>query len=170
MHARGRLGLAVLILSLTAASGGAGYSAEPAKFESVEPSPDAARVIAVIHDFRRWPTFAENSKPARSKAHGGVYVVAHHNAVVQKAIRERTLPLPDGSVIVKENRATTDGPAIALSTMSKQGGAWYYLQSTPEGRVVLEKGKPLAGTPAACAGCHSQQASNDFLYTHDFSR
>jgi len=36
---------------------------------------------------------------------------------------------------------------------------------------MVDKGKPLEGTDVKmCTGCHVQQQSNGFCYTHDFTK
>jgi len=101
-----------------------------------------------------------------------MFVVTFHNDIVTQAITEKTLPLPDGAIIVKQNLAkATDTQPMAVTVMSKQSGAWYWLEATPDGRAILDSmGTPLEGTDVAmCINCHGVHASNDDVITHDFS-
>jgi hypothetical protein len=127
-------------------------------------------VLAKTQGYARWPTFPENPQPTFSKQHFKMWVLAHYNEVVARAIQNKTLPLPEGATIVKDNfeSANADKPTL-ISTMSKRGGRWYFVQSTPEGKVVVQDGKPQAGyNLAGCTSCHSQASENDQIYTHEF--
>ena len=137
---------------------------------AVAPTGEAKALLEKVKDYKSWPTFPDATAPKLSKGHGGLYVLAYHNDVVGQAVASHALPLPDGSIIVKENRPQADAAPAALSIMSKQGGGWYWLQATPDGKVVTAKGKPMAGAVKGCAGCHSQASDNDQVYTYKFAR
>jgi hypothetical protein len=97
-------------------------------------------------------------------------VLVFHNQVVSQAVARHTLPLPDGSLLVKENRLTPDGEVVLLTVMSKQHGRWYWLEVTPAGRAIQANGATVAGFGVkACAGCHEQNVDNDAVFTHPFT-
>jgi hypothetical protein len=130
-------------------------------------------LLTGISGYQSWPTFTENSTPKQSASHMNMFVVTFHNDVVTQAISAKTLPLPDGAIIVKQNLAkATDTQPMALTVMSKQSGVWYWLEATPDGRVILDAmGKPLEGTDVTmCIGCHGMHAGNDEVITHDFTQ
>jgi mono/diheme cytochrome c family protein len=63
---------------------------------------------------------------------------------------------------------------MAITVMSKQNGSWYWLEATPDGKVIvddmMDKGAPLEGKDVAmCVGCHTSAADNDMVFTHDFA-
>jgi hypothetical protein len=134
------------------------------------PSPETAALLAKIQSYPSWPKFPENLQPTFSKQHNRMWVVAHYNDVVSRAIQEKTLPLPEGSIIVKDNfDSGSSSKPTNVTTMSKQGGRWYWAETTPEGQVVVMDGKPLEGfNVPACANCHAQATGNDQVYTHEF--
>jgi len=64
-----------------------------------------------------------------------MYVVAHYDDVVGAAVTSKSLPLPDGAVIVKDNLAMpTDTTPMAVTVMAKRDGRWYWIKATPGGR------------------------------------
>lgn len=137
---------------------------------TVAPSPQAQEVLSKVSGYKSWSKFAENQTPKFSKGHDRMHVLAFHNDFVAQAIRNKTVPLPDGSLIVKENRPQPNAAPTALTIMSKQNGAWYWIKSTPDAkRVFTDKGEPLAGDLPMCTGCHAQ-AKTDDVFTHDFSK
>src|SRR5262245_10379990 len=73
--------------------------------KTAEASAETKRVLGLTTGYKSWSKFAENQTPKPSVAHEGMFVVAYHNQVVAQALASKTLPLPDGSVIVKENMA-----------------------------------------------------------------
>jgi hypothetical protein len=138
---------------------------------TVEPPAEARTVLRQTSGYQSWPRFADNRSPKRSEGHDNMFVLAFHNDVVGRAIEDGTTSLPDGSVIVKENRPSAQAPAMNLTVMAKRGGQWYWIKATPDARrVFTENGDPVAGRDlAACAGCHAQ-APADSVFTHDLSR
>lgn len=144
-------------------------AAPTAELQTATPSPTSRDVLEQTANYRQWPNFAENTTIERSAMHREMYVLAFHNDVVTRALESRTLPLPDGAVIVKENYAhKSDAQPKVLTIMAKESGRWYWLEATPEGRVVLEKDRPQEGFDLeGCRSCHSH-AENDFVFTHQF--
>jgi len=120
--------------------------------------------------------FADNAVPKQSASHMKMWVVTYHNDIVKTAMANKTLPLPDGAIIVKENMAKETDTTGMPTVMAKQGGKWYWIEATPDGKVVvdtmMDKGKPLESyDPNMCTGCHVQQKDkNDWVFVHDFSK
>ena len=134
-------------------------------------SADSQALIAKASSYATWPRFTENSEPKASKAHMNMYVVTYHNDVVTAAIAAHTLPLPDGAVIVKQNKMKPDAPPQSLTIMSKQGGKWYWLDAMPDGKVVTINDMPQEGFGAPmCTKCHDDAANNDYVFTHSFAK
>jgi hypothetical protein len=143
--------------------------------EAVEPSRTALRVMDDVEDYEDWGTFVENPELRRSTGHapGGkrAFVITFRNDVVAAAEVEATLPLPDGSMIVKENYASeADEAPTLLTVMTKQQGDWFWMQMTRAGQVSVDaRGEPLEGHDVDfCLGCHADVEDNDFVYLHDF--
>jgi hypothetical protein len=72
--------------------------------------------------------------------------------------------LVSDSILVKENRPQPESSPVSLTTMAKVNGSWFWLKSTPDGRVFTTRGKPVAGAVGACLGCHFE-APIDFVYS-----
>ncbi len=141
------------------------------KMGMAAPSADSQAVLGKTKDYASWPTFAENPSPKFSKAHMNMWVVTFHNDIVTTAISAHTLPLPDGALIVKQNKMKADAPPQSLTMMSKQGGKWYWIQATPDGQVVTMDGMAQEGYGAPmCVKCHDDASNNDFVFTHSFAK
>jgi hypothetical protein len=80
------------------------------------------------------------------------------------------LPLPDGSVLVKEAyMGADDADPMALTIMSKRSGSWYWAQVTPDGMLMLMEGMPLEGRNVEmCVSCHTAAASDNDLVASAF--
>ncbi len=150
---------------------------EPAPEGTVPPSEDTRSVLDSIEGYGEWSTFSENSELMESSGHapGGnaLFVLTYRNSVVEQAEKDGTLPLPDGSLLVKENYPSADAESpAALTIMAKREGEWYWAQTTPEGRVLSDpEGNPVEGTDVAmCKNCHMMVEDNDFVFLHDFSQ
>jgi hypothetical protein len=178
------LRISILLVSTLVACGGAATDtttkpmpggdnmAMSMKMGMAMPTADSQAVFAKSKDYATWPKFAENAEPKASKAHMGMFVVTYHNDVITAAIGAHTLPLPDGAIIVKENKMKADEPVHALTIMSKQGGKWYWLETSPDGsHVITMNDMPQEGYDAQmCAKCHDDASNNDYVFTHRFAK
>jgi hypothetical protein len=155
-------------------SGGGGGTGGGMQMQTAEPSAESKALWTKIQGYSSWAKFSENQTPVASKSHMDMYVVTHHNDIVADAITNNTLPLPDGSILVKDNFPSADATMpMAVTVMSKEGGEWYWLEATPDGKVVIDsmmdKGKPLEGKGVMmCVGCHDGAKDNDQVFTHKF--
>lgn len=139
-------------------------------------SAETKAILDKIKDYHSWDKFAENNTPKMSKMHMNMWVVTYHNSVVKDAIANKTLPLPDGAIIVKDNMMSATDMMPMPTVMAKQNGKWYWIEASHDGKVVvdemMDKGKPLEGYDVKmCTGCHApQKDKNDWLFTHDFTK
>lgn len=135
-----------------------------------DPAPDTKAVLDSVKDYTSWPKFAENQQPAKSEGHMGMHVLAFHNQVVGEAIKSKTLPLPDGALIVKQEMTAADAAPMSITVMSKQGGNWYWVKASPDGmKVMTMNGMAMEGRDVAmCKDCHGNESDNDFVFTHKF--
>ncbi|AKU92880.1 hypothetical protein [Vulgatibacter incomptus] len=139
------------------------------------PSPEAQQILDQIQGYRTWPTFRTVPEPTFSQAHGGRYLITYYNGVVEAAIEQDILPLPNGAIFVAENRTSPDlGEPPVLTIMSKAQGRWYWLQLADSQVLQDSRGRPIegygGGGTTACLECHSQNRRNDFVFGHNFSR
>lgn len=179
------VGAAVIAIAATTACSSSSSSGTPAQADSgagdastemktSTPSADTTALWSKSSGYKSWPKFMENATPKLSSSHMKSFVITFHNDVVTQAISNKTLPLPDGAILVKENYMRADDPMpMALTVMSKQGGKWYWVEEMPDGTAVIDDamGHPLEGYDVAmCVGCHATQSANDSVYTHNFSQ
>lgn len=125
-------------------------------------------ILDQIQGYARWPN-ERTATAVFSEGHGGRYLIAYFNGLVDRASRDGILPFPDGSQLVAENRRSLDENEPALLTvMSKQDGRWYWLELSNSSVVLDDQGRPIAGfgkgATAPCASCHAQQGDNDFVF------
>lgn len=151
-------------------TGGGGEGGAPTLFD---PSPETQAVWTEIQGYASWPKFAGHETIAPSASHGNMHVLTYHNDVVSMAITNKTLPLPDGALVVKENYTNPDDatPAV-LTIMAKRSGAWYWVRATPDGKVFPDPttNDPMEGSDVPkCVGCHMGAQANDMIFLHDFS-
>jgi hypothetical protein len=132
----------------------------------VAPTGETQEVLDEARAYRSWqrfPRYAE--RPVLSKGHGNTYVVAWYNEVAAAAAKAPGRDFPEGSLIVKENRAEPGASPASLSVMAKRAGSWYWVKAAPDGRVFTSNGKPVAGREVAgCAGCHTA-AEDDMVFS-----
>lgn len=174
--------MTVLALALAACGGGAAKPASPGgmtgggmggmemKMGMADPASATAPVLAAAKDYASWPTFPGKAAPSKSEGHMGMFVLAFHNQVVSDAIAAKTLPLPDGAVIVKREMPSADAAPMSVTIMSKQAGAWYYVKATPDLMKVMTMNDMAMEGPSVgmCKDCHGGAADNDFVLTHKF--
>lgn len=140
--------------------------------KTTDPSAETRALWSQMANYKSWTKFAENTTPKRSATHENMFVVTYHNQTVAQAITAKTLPLPDGSIIVKENMAQAADPSpMAITVMAKQGGGWYWIKAMPDGKVFLDDmSRPMEGKGVAmCTMCHKVE-QNDGVFTHDFTK
>ncbi len=103
------------------------------------------------------PGFYEGIAP-----HGAI-LRTFTNDIAYDAIQDKVNPLPEGSIIVKENY-TPERELAAITFMVRMdgynpdGGDWYWAKVQPDGTVEA------AGSPAGCIGCHGGKRDNGWLF------
>ncbi len=140
------------------------------KMGMADPSADTVPVLAAAKGYTSWSKFPEMPAPTKSEGHMGMFVLGFHNQIVGDAIAAKTLPLPDGAVIVKQEMTSADGAPMSVTIMSKQAGAWYYVKASPDlMKVMSMNGMAMEGTSVGmCKDCHDNGADNDYVLTHKF--
>jgi hypothetical protein len=134
------------------------------EMQMADPSPATRSVLQQAEGYADWPMFPEHrEQPERSRGHDDMWVVAHYNDVAAEVVGRTDVPFPDGSVLVKENRPQPDAPPMALTTMAKQDGEWYWVKHSPDGRVLVENGMAAEGQVDMCIGCHAA-APHDMVF------
>jgi hypothetical protein len=134
--------------------------------KTIAPTGETEEILQQARAYRSWQKFPRYAQaPVRSKGHGNAYVVAWYNEAAGPSVKAGGQSYPDGSIIVKENRPEPGAAPSALTVMAKRGGAWHWIKATPDWKVLIAGGKPIAGQDvAACAGCHTA-AEGDMVFS-----
>jgi hypothetical protein len=115
-------------------------------------------VLRAAAEYRSWPRFPEHrSGPIKSWSHDALWFVAHYNDAAADTMAGRSAQFAEWSIIVGENRATPDGPPVALTTMAKHPDGWRFIGHEPGGRVFV------TGHVDTCRGCH-ERAVRDMVF------
>jgi hypothetical protein len=135
--------------------------------KAVQPDEATRQMMQKLAGYESWAMFSSHAeKPAeQSEAHPGLWSVRYYNATARRALRREAWRFPAGSALVDEERPGPDAPPTELTAMIKQAsGDWYWIQYTPDGRVMTKKRAPLSGQVGGCILCHSQ-ARQDMVFT-----
>jgi hypothetical protein len=147
------------------------FLANAGQTTTVAPPPEARTLLQRARGYAAWPTVQARGEARPSSAHGNMHVLTHYNTLAGEALRAGTLPLPEGSIIVEEHRPGPRARPSKLAIMAKEEGRWYFLESTPEGQVLVAAGAPQAG-PAVptCTSCHGTPSGNDGVLASEWTR
>lgn len=94
----------------------------------------------------------------------GVLLTTYVTGNAYEAIEAKKRPLPDGSIIVKENY-TPDKTLAAITVMMKKSGYnpdagdWFWAKYAPGGKIMAE------GKIGGCIGCHASSSTGDYIMT-----
>jgi hypothetical protein len=165
--------LVTLALSSSAVAGcGADPKSSSSNAKTVEPTSETRAFMTAAADYETWENFPEQTAPKLSAGHGNMYVLAYYNQQVDASEQSGTLPLVDGSMIVKENfKAASDSQPESLTVMAKKNGRWYWYEQDLDAKILAPSGgEGLQGYDlSACAGCHETKEANDYVFTHVFA-
>lgn len=122
--------------------------------------PDPGVLWSEIAGYQEWDNFPDHQGIQPGKApHGPL----HEVFVNDVALDNLGVPLPAGSVIVKENY-TPEKKLAAVTVMVKvegynpEAGDWYWVKYAPDGTP------DKFGMPAGCINCHGANAANDWVW------
>jgi hypothetical protein len=131
------------------------------------PGADAAalwKYITQTSPYKKWGQFPDKMGVQSSKAVHGTNVQIWAN---QPVLTAKQVPLPDGSIIVKEGMGD-DKKANVVVVMYKikgfnpEAGDWFWAKYDLDGKVGA------AGKVAPCISCHGAKAANDYVAAHTF--
>ncbi len=128
-----------------------------------EPTGQAvADYITKVSPFETWGRMPGTTPFRAGKAPHGELQNVYVNDIAMQAINAGTLPMPDGSIIVKDN-FNKDKQRMAITIMYKragynpEGGDYFWLRLGPDMKPMVE------GKLAACERCHIPAKSTDYL-------
>lgn len=136
-------------------------------------APVAPNGIALITGYRSWEAIAPSYR--EDKNHIRIIL---GNAIAIKAMKEKTRPFPDGSIMAKVAWNTTKHPKFPVATIPdtfsqvefmikdstkyKETGGWGFARFV--GNDLKPYGKD-SGFVQECFGCHQPVKGNDFVFT-----
>jgi hypothetical protein len=133
---------------------------------NAQPKRPAVKILQRVRGYEHWPRFARyDLPPIQSQGHSDQFVVGYYNDVATHAALGRDLTYLEGSVLVLEDRQVIETPPRTLSVMARLNERWFWLESTPDGRVLIERGQPIAGHVRSCITCHVL-AGTDMVYSN----
>ncbi len=137
---------------------------EAAKLPTPEPKAFWA-YISQTHPYKQWPTWPGKPRlyQSRSAAHGAM-VSTYLNEIALEGVKKGQNPLPEGSIIVKENydprkRFTAVTTMYKVPGYDPQHDDWFWGKYSPQGKPEM------VGKVKGCIECHGRQAKNDYIMT-----
>lgn len=133
------------------------------------PGPDAVElwnVIGVKSQYKGWGQWPDHKGMQPSKSPHGPFTIIYVNG---KGLSSDSVPLPYGTVIVKENY-TSDKKLASITVMYKirefnpRNNDWFWAKYSPDGKVET------AGKVASCIQCHLARKDNDYIMAHELKK
>lgn len=118
--------------------------------------------ITETSDYTKWSFWPDHKGMQPGKAPHGPF---HKVYVNDLALNAKTVPFPDGAIVVKENYSK-EKKLAAITIMKKikgynpEGGDWYWVKYSPEGKA------DKAGKVQGCIKCHGAHKMNDYVFVH----
>lgn len=146
-------------------------AAQPDTTPVTGPEPTASAVWSYMQseNYRSWPLFPGTTERYPGTEPHGAELTTHVNDVAHEALSSGTLPLPEGSVIVKENYMP-DGSFDASTVMYKSPGFdpehndWFWAKYDEQGEAEV------SGRAEMCQSCHGENQDRDYLMTDPAER
>ncbi|MDI1476571.1 hypothetical protein [Polyangium sp. y55x31] len=99
------------------------------------------------------------TRKSSSARHGSAVEIFMNDVVADALVGPQITAWPDGSLLVKDG-FDDDGSPHIVAAMEKRGGAWFFVEWSPEGESLY------SGTPSICTDCHAVGA--DMVRAFDF--
>ena len=132
-----------------------------------KPDPDAENLWTYItekYPYEGWGFWPGQVGIYPGQSPHGAYLKLYANPVALKAAREGK-PLPDGSILVKENYAKDKKTLMAVTPMYKvegynpEAGNWFWAKYGKDGKAMV------SGKVDSCINCHKAGKAGDYLFT-----
>lgn len=143
-------------------------AAQAVTHEKNLPAPEGKAVYQYItqtQPYEKWPMWPGKQKLYPGTEPHGALLTTYVNEPALQALKKNA-PLPDGSIVVKENY-TPQKKLAAVTVMYKKAGFnpkagdYFWLKYGPDGKIESE------GKVDGCINCHRSAQGNDFLFTND---
>ena len=114
--------------------------------------------------YTSWRLFPGKGKLYKGTVPHGALLTTYVNKGARKALADKTVPLPNGAIIVKENYSPKK-ELKAITVMYKvagynpKGNDWYWAKYTPGGKVLASGSVPM------CIICHKGRKVFDYIMT-----
>ena len=119
------------------------------------------KYITEVSPYREWGQFPDHMGMRKGKSPHG----ALHEVYVNEAGLTKGTPKPEGAMVVKDN--FNSGEKLKFITVmykvkgyNPSAGDWYWVEYSPEGKVLVEG-------PGSCAGCNAKRADYDYIMVSD---
>ncbi|WP_051694461.1 cytochrome P460 family protein [Desulfohalovibrio reitneri] len=125
---------------------------------------DLMRELEQGRAYTAWELWPGTEKMYEGQHPHGAYLTTYVNDTAMQAIKRMDVPLPAGSIIVKENY-NKDKKLMAVTAMEKMdgfapdSGDWYYIKYTSDGEIQA------SGDVESCRTCHAQASHHDYLFS-----
>lgn len=132
------------------------------------PPPDAKalwKYVTEVDPYEGWGFWPGHAGIYQGQSPHGAYLKFYANSVALKAIRENTLPLPDGSILMKANYGKDKETLKSLTPMYKsegynpEAGDWFWAKYKPNGEALV------SGKLESCIDCHKTVQDKDWIFT-----
>lgn len=151
------IAVAVLVLATT--------GAVVARQGLPQPNVDSVWSYLQAENYTDWQLFPGTSQLQEGGAPHGALLTTYVNQTAREALINGTVPLPVGSIIVKENYMPDRSFAAATVMIKRSAGYnaqandWYWLKRNADGSVDAD------GTAQGCQNCHGMAGSRDYVLT-----
>ncbi len=143
----------------------------PAETQIPLPGPDASKLYEYITKYKpytSWELWPGRGKLYKGTQPHGVFLTTYLNDAGMAGLKKGK-PLPDGTIIAKENYGA-DKNFSALTVMYKIKGYnpgaadWFWAKYDAAGNVLL------SGRAEPCIRCHEQKKDNDYIFTGELKK
>jgi hypothetical protein len=126
---------------------------------------DLIRYITEQKPYEHWSLWPGTSRLYKGTSPHGAFLTTYVNAPVLNGLDKDQVPLPDGSIVVKENYDKQKKLAAVTVMYKKKGydpnhGDWFYLKYAPGGKIQAE------GRVESCMKCHARASDADWLFNY----
>jgi hypothetical protein len=131
------------------------------------PGPDGEAFwtyISQTNRYEKWEHWPGYDGMYPGKSPHGAYLKLYANDIAIQAAKEGK-PLPEGSILVKENYGKDKKTLVAITPMYKvkgynpEDGDWFWTKYTKDGSIEA------AGKVEGCIQCHRSVKADDYLFS-----